>query len=124
MARAVVHRCRVYPKSEYLVRRSAAADLRGSRQKARAPQDDGRGFEYFGSTASSLIDIAPPQQIIHAADAVPAVAVGFDHHVVLAVRAGATVVLRQEVDQQVAVLRLALQADREGDLVRLGVEVV
>ena len=51
------------------------------------------------------IDVAALQQIVEAADAVPAVAVGFQQQRVPAALVGAAVVLRQQIDQQACRLR-------------------
>ena len=47
------------------------------------------------------IDVAAFQQIVEAADAVPAITVGFQQHLVPALFAGFAVVFRQQVDQVV-----------------------
>src|SRR6185436_18856908 len=59
------------------------------------------------------IDVAAFQQVIQSATAIPAIAVGLQHQRVLAVLAGAAVIFREQVDQELALL--ALEADREGD---------
>src|SRR5215204_3433665 len=67
-----------------------------------------------------LVDFGPSQQVVEAADAVPAVAVGFDHQPVLALVVAMAVVLGEQVHQLLAVLGvLVVETDRKRDLARL-----
>src|SRR5262245_32882618 len=77
-----------------------------------------------GLTAApaAVVDLAAAKQVVQPADPVPAIPVAFDHHAMAAAVVGTAVILGQEVDQQLAVLRL--DPDGETDLARLGVEVV
>ena len=75
-----------------------------------------------GLPGSIGIDIAALQQIIEAADAVPAVAIGLEQQRVPAALVGAAVVLGQEIDQQLA--GFTRKSDGERDLARLLVQVM
>src|SRR5512144_407537 len=74
------------------------------------------------STLLHPVDLAAAEEIIQAADAVPAIAMRFDDEPMLAVLVAVAVFVAQEVDQHPAVL--ALDADAERDLLRLGGEIV
>src|ERR1700687_4034971 len=67
-------------------------------------------------------DVAAPEQIIEAADAIPSVAIGFEQQPVLAALIGVAVVFRQQVDQEFAAV--SRQADRKRDLARLPIEIL
>src|SRR5690242_13105094 len=68
------------------------------------------------------VDLAALQQIVEPAHAVPAIAEGLEQHVVAPALARAAVLVREQVHQLLAFLRLQPRA--EADLARLGVQVV
>ena len=67
-------------------------------------------------------DIAPFQQIVQAADPIPAITVGLDHQVMFSGRIGLAVILRSRLTRSCPAL--SCNPDRERDLARLGVEIV
>ena len=85
---------------------SGPATARGSRArwicaatKALIIGDADRSGRMSGVAGRLGVDVAALQQIIQPADAVPAIAIGFDHQRVLAAVVGLAVVFRQQVDQ-------------------------
>src|SRR5262245_5301626 len=71
------------------------------------------------------IDVAAAQEIVQSADPIPAIAVGLDHQPMLTALNRMAVVLRQKIDQELAVLGMLLvEADRERDFSRLRIEIM
>ena len=68
------------------------------------------------------IDVAALQQIVEAADAIPAIAVAFQQQRVPAALVGVAVIFGQQIDQKLA--GLAGKPDRKRKLARLLVEIV
>src|ERR1700689_253570 len=66
------------------------------------------------------VDVAALEQIVEASDAIPAVAIALDHQPVPAALVGMTVILRQEVDQQLACV--SREPGRKRNLPRLLIE--
>src|SRR5829696_9473991 len=94
------------------------ADPSALRALTPAPLPFGRGVR----AAAPRSNLAPRQEVIQPADAVPAVAVAFEDEAVLAVLARPAVVLGEEVREHAGAV--VVEADVEGDLARLAGEVV
>src|SRR6185437_7128994 len=68
-----------------------------------------------------LVDVAALEQIVEAADAIPAIAIGFHQERMPAAAVGAAVILVEQVDQQLS--GVAGQSDSKRDLARLLTEI-